>query len=502
MESSATPVGNHSGRVEKKGATSMGKDATGNSGMEKNEMNFYGHESSDERLLLDESPSQGKDAMGNSGMEKNEMNSYGHESSDERLLLDESTSQGSESIGDTHSDDESDISFNLDDSFDDLVMVYDLVASSGDYEFERRFVTREEYEETYGNGWKDSSSSVHENETQSNEDESPENTSSFEGYAKKSKGNESKGDMPLDVENDTNSNDNDSGIECSVLLYDILESPGNLSKLGENETTSIGSGSPEISQSDAEHETKSSGFETTEDPSPVKQLHAESNGGKISKEETPSKVEYIHILKHLASARTPRQSIQRLEMLWGQKINSENSCLTFFSTPVEHVNKKRKLIVNSHWILPLSMYSACNKMLSHVLPVLRLHLKSCRETSMFQDKSRQVMAKKDQIWARFRSVEAQIYHSPYLKPWEKDSHRQDAVQRMNEEIKRVSLPNDGIGEQNRLDKLWEKYWSECKDWSLLNPNMEAGLLPVEQFLSNDRAAMLAENFGILYKATR
>ncbi|CAG0923857.1 unnamed protein product [Notodromas monacha] len=165
---------------------------------------------------------------------------------------------------------------------------------------------------------------------------------------------------------------------------------------------------------------------------------------------------------------------------------------------------------------------------------------------------------KEQVWASFRSVEAQIYHSPYLKPWEKDSHRQDADQRMNEEIRRVSLPDDGIGvkvnwywigfilvgrkenlrryvskcilalfqmdiskkitpmfdslfsflpktlsgEQRRLDKLWEKYWSECKDWSLLYPNMEAGLLPVEQFHSKDRAAMLAENFGILYKASR
>ncbi|CAG0921007.1 unnamed protein product [Notodromas monacha] len=90
------------------------------------------------------------------------------------------------------------------------------------------------------------------------------------------------------------SGDNDSGVECSVSLYDILESPGYLSKFGENETTSIG-------------------YETTaEDPSQVKQLHAESNGG---------------------------------------------SCLTVFSTPVEHVNKKRRRVVDNHWALPLSMFS-------------------------------------------------------------------------------------------------------------------------------------------------
>ncbi|CAG0923858.1 unnamed protein product [Notodromas monacha] len=328
MESSAkvNPDGNHSGRVEKKGATSMGKEATGKS----------------------------------SGMEK-EMKSY-----------------GSEPIDDTDSDDESDISFNY-------------------YEFERRFVTREEYEETYGNGWKDSSSSVHENETESNEDESPENTSSFEDAKKP--------------------DDNVSVVECSGLLYDILESPGIYRNWEKTKRHPLGM--------------------KLEDTSPVKQLHAESNGEK--------NLEGRNTLRSGMHSYFEISGLCQKSSTKHSKTGNAVSLFTFFCTPVEHVKKKRRRVVDNHWALTLSIFSTFNKMLSHVLRVLRLHLKSCRETSMFQDKSRQVMAMKEQVWASFRSVEAQIYHSPYLKPWEKDSHRQDADQRMNEEIRRVSFPDDGIG---------------------------------------------------------
>ncbi|CAG0924162.1 unnamed protein product, partial [Notodromas monacha] len=127
---------------------------------------------------------------------------------------------------------------------------------------------------------------------------------------------------------------------------------------------------------------------------------ATQSQGNGSKESISSRVELIHIKNLVALCKNPRQCLVKLEMLWGgQRTHSESEdrCLTFFSTPVDSRNKKQKLIV---------------------------------------------MEIKKQIEARFESVQAQIYHSPYLKPWEKDSHRQDAFQRMTEEINRVSNRHD------------------------------------------------------------